>query len=207
MLDCGKVCGRLLGCNKHYCTSGCHSPHCAPCPEQGMGSILLFVFFFFSRLSCHSLHTFSFLTSEEQRCYCGLGSRTAPCGAGEVDHSRADATASYSCGGICSRYLIISLSILYISLSFYVYHFSSSTYIHWFRKLKCGQHSCTMQCHMGPCPPCPRAVDQVIFVCFLSYVFFHFLPPHLSFFNMQLILTALERYLSLWISIGIHTGK
>lgn len=31
---CTRDCGKLLSCGKHYCSNGCHSGPCPPCPEQ-----------------------------------------------------------------------------------------------------------------------------------------------------------------------------
>ncbi|KAI8606394.1 hypothetical protein EDD21DRAFT_298207 [Dissophora ornata] len=75
--SCNQVCGELLGCCKHSCTSTCHPGLCPPCEE-----------------------------TEEQRCYCGKHERKAPCGDGEPRITIKDGgkfTGFYECKEICHR--------------------------------------------------------------------------------------------------------
>uniref|UniRef100_A0A1B6CP89 PHD-type domain-containing protein n=1 Tax=Clastoptera arizonana TaxID=38151 RepID=A0A1B6CP89_9HEMI len=36
--SCGKVCGRKLKCNRHFCTDICHGDNCPPCPQKSKQS-------------------------------------------------------------------------------------------------------------------------------------------------------------------------
>ncbi|KAG0020152.1 FKBP12-associated protein [Podila clonocystis] len=75
--SCNQVCGELLGCGKHSCSSVCHSGLCPPCEEE-----------------------------QVQKCYCGKHERKARCGDGEARTTTIDGaeqTGYYECGDICKR--------------------------------------------------------------------------------------------------------
>lgn len=56
--SCGKTCGELLGCTRHFCEEPCHEGTCPPCQLE-----------------------------ERQTCYCGESSRISFCGAGREEVS------------------------------------------------------------------------------------------------------------------------
>ncbi|KAG0214770.1 FKBP12-associated protein [Mortierella sp. GBA30] len=75
--SCDQVCGELLGCGKHTCTSVCHAGLCPPCEE-----------------------------TQEQRCYCGKHERNARCGDGEPRTTLIggeEQTGHYECTETCNR--------------------------------------------------------------------------------------------------------
>ncbi|KAI8602060.1 hypothetical protein EDD21DRAFT_304250 [Dissophora ornata] len=75
--SCNQVCGELLGCGKHTCTSLCHPGLCPPCEE-----------------------------TDEQKCYCGKHEREARCGDGEQRTTvieGEECTGFYECHEICHR--------------------------------------------------------------------------------------------------------
>ncbi|KAF9575831.1 FKBP12-associated protein [Mortierella alpina] len=75
--SCDQVCGELLGCGKHTCTSVCHAGLCPPCEKK-----------------------------QDQKCYCGKHERTVRCGDGEVKTTSIDGemvTGYYECAEICNR--------------------------------------------------------------------------------------------------------
>ncbi|KAF9433122.1 FKBP12-associated protein [Entomortierella beljakovae] len=77
--SCNTVCGELLGCGKHTCTSVCHAGLCPPCFE-----------------------------AQEQKCYCGRHTREASCGDGVPKISIVDGeeqTGYYECYETCGRLL------------------------------------------------------------------------------------------------------
>lgn len=78
--SCNQVCGELLGCGKHSCTSVCHSGLCPPCEEE-----------------------------QFQKCYCGKHERQARCGDGEARTTTVggvEQTGYYECHNICKRYML-----------------------------------------------------------------------------------------------------
>ncbi|KAF9205577.1 FKBP12-associated protein [Haplosporangium sp. Z 27] len=75
--SCNQVCGELLGCGKHTCSSVCHAGLCPPCEEL-----------------------------QEQGCYCGKHERKAKCGEGIPKTMLVDGeerTGYYECHEICHR--------------------------------------------------------------------------------------------------------
>ncbi|KAF9547072.1 FKBP12-associated protein [Mortierella hygrophila] len=75
--SCNQVCGELLGCGKHSCTSLCHAGLCPPCEEF-----------------------------EEQKCYCGKHGRKARCGDGDAKATLVDGVEQlgfYECRETCGR--------------------------------------------------------------------------------------------------------
>ncbi|CAG8474019.1 1703_t:CDS:2 [Diversispora eburnea] len=81
--SCGTTCGKLLGCEKHYCEQDCHDGSCKRCDVV-----------------------------EIQKCYCGQTEREAKCGEGNPIHcyrnsndNSDDWTGFFSCDCVCSRLL------------------------------------------------------------------------------------------------------
>ncbi|KAF9932953.1 FKBP12-associated protein [Linnemannia zychae] len=77
--SCSQVCGELLGCGKHSCTSLCHPGLCPPCQEF-----------------------------EEQKCYCGKHERKARCGDGDAKTTLIEGVEKvgfYECYETCDRLL------------------------------------------------------------------------------------------------------
>ncbi|MEQ2313380.1 Transcriptional repressor NF-X1 [Ameca splendens] len=73
VLQCDKVCGALLNCGEHCCMQVCHSGACQPCQLQ-----------------------------VQQVCYCGVTTRTVPCG---TDKEGFDGVGHFSCQKLCSKML------------------------------------------------------------------------------------------------------
>ncbi|KAF9908951.1 FKBP12-associated protein [Linnemannia zychae] len=81
--SCSQVCGELLGCGKHSCSSACHPGLCTPCEEE-----------------------------QEQMCYCGKHSRTARCGEGKAKTTVIEGqtqTGYYECHETCDRHAILMI--------------------------------------------------------------------------------------------------
>ncbi|XP_017262302.1 transcriptional repressor NF-X1 [Kryptolebias marmoratus] len=72
-LKCDKACGAALNCGEHTCVQVCHSGTCQPCQLQ-----------------------------VQQVCYCGVTTRTAPCG---TDKEAFDGLGHFSCQKSCSKML------------------------------------------------------------------------------------------------------
>ncbi|KAG9069482.1 FKBP12-associated protein [Linnemannia hyalina] len=75
--SCDQVCGELLGCGIHSCSSVCHPGLCAPCEEE-----------------------------QEQLCYCGKHTRTARCGESKPKTTIVDGETQigyYECREACDR--------------------------------------------------------------------------------------------------------
>ncbi|KAF9174161.1 FKBP12-associated protein [Mortierella sp. AD010] len=75
--SCNRVCGELLGCGKHSCSSVCHPGLCSPCEEE-----------------------------QVQKCYCGKHERMARCGDGIPKATLINGeeqTGYYECKDICKR--------------------------------------------------------------------------------------------------------
>ncbi|KAK3846869.1 MAG: hypothetical protein J3R72DRAFT_343133, partial [Linnemannia gamsii] len=75
--SCNQVCGELLGCGKHSCSSQCHAGLCPPCEEF-----------------------------EQQKCYCGKHERKARCGDGEAKSTLINGEEQigfYECHDACNR--------------------------------------------------------------------------------------------------------
>ncbi|KAG0211794.1 FKBP12-associated protein [Mortierella sp. NVP41] len=75
--SCNEVCGELLGCGKHSCSSACHPGLCPPCEDF-----------------------------EQQKCYCGKHERKAQCGDGESKTTLVDGVEQigfYECQETCNR--------------------------------------------------------------------------------------------------------
>ncbi|KAF9332839.1 FKBP12-associated protein [Linnemannia elongata] len=165
--SCDQVCGELLGCGKHSCSSVCHSGLCAPCEEE-----------------------------QEQLCYCGKHTRTARCGEGKPKTTIADGEIQigyYECREACDRLLACghhtctktchphdqepgpcsampnlvktcpcgSKSV--DSLLGGKYRTSCQDAIPLCgstcnKFLDCG-HACQQKCHLGPCAPCKQTVS------------------------------------------------
>lgn len=80
-LSCGRVCGKLLLCGKHFCTETCHPRDCSGC-----------------------------LRIETVRCYCGKENKSVPCGNGEpkacsvlVDGEVNEWEGRYECNSPCGQ--------------------------------------------------------------------------------------------------------
>ncbi|CAG8492678.1 42168_t:CDS:2 [Gigaspora margarita] len=82
--SCEEVCGKLLGCGKHYCKEQCHPGDCAQCE-----------------------------VIELQKCFCGQTERDATCGDGAAIHCYGEKTGEslqawtgfFSCKEKCNRLL------------------------------------------------------------------------------------------------------
>ncbi|KAF8979031.1 FKBP12-associated protein [Entomortierella lignicola] len=75
--SCKQVCGELLGCGKHSCSSICHPGLCSPCDKK-----------------------------QPQKCYCGKHERMALCGEGVPKSTLIDGEQSigyYECKNVCKR--------------------------------------------------------------------------------------------------------
>ena len=71
---CQSVCGRMLLCGRHSCTSLCHDGPCEPCERQ-----------------------------LEQTCFCGRGKRTHPCANTPTSDLSSSPNGSFSCEEPCHR--------------------------------------------------------------------------------------------------------
>ncbi|KAF9134220.1 FKBP12-associated protein [Mortierella sp. 14UC] len=165
--SCNQVCGELLGCGKHSCSSVCHSGLCAPCEEE-----------------------------QEQMCYCGKHSHTARCGEGKPKTTVVDGqirTGFYDCREACDR--LLDCGYHTCSKTCHPHDQEQgpcSATPNLVRTCPCGSksidtllmgksrtscqdpipvcgstcnkflncgHSCQQKCHLGPCAPCKVTVS------------------------------------------------
>lgn len=151
ILKCNAVCDKLLNCLKHQCEVSCHEGPCQPCTK--------FV---------------------EQKCFCGLNTKSDVCSE-EVE-------LDYSCGGLCSKELECGnhkcsnichpgpCDMCYLMPQFITTCCCGKTLLSDGQKrqsctdpiptciqvcgktLHCGEleikHKCISKCHEGDCPPC-----------------------------------------------------
>ncbi|KAG8344285.1 hypothetical protein TRVL_04887 [Trypanosoma vivax] len=144
---CGGICAKTLSCGKHTCKSICHRGQCAECSwrvtttcycgaveeERACGS----KGFSCGRMCGERLECGAhFCTAACHAGPCNACERdpvvvtTCPCGATTLSATRLKCTDPIpTCGKVCAR------------------------------PLDCGQHTCEMLCHEGPCKPCNRRVS------------------------------------------------
>lgn len=155
-LLCGAECGKKLSCGVHYCTNKCHTGNCSECQEKVV-----------------------------QECYCGKVVHEVPCtqessaskyfpcdGVCEKKLSCGNHICSLKCHpGPCPGCELSPDKVTHCacgkkSLTDEQMRSSCLDAIPTCeqkcdKKLPCGQpsnpHLCQMDCHIGPCPPCPLA--------------------------------------------------
>lgn len=153
--SCGKLCNKLLNCNIHSCTSLCHPGRCDKCNKPGntvtcncgkstytlrcgendtynksCGNICN------KRLNCLLNHTCQDIchtgqcglctVQTKQSCYCGRHNDIVQSCGLADSYNNDNNTLYYSCNEICGK------------------------------KLSCGNHYCSLPCHIGNCETCPR---------------------------------------------------
>ncbi|XP_022200725.2 NF-X1-type zinc finger protein NFXL1 [Nilaparvata lugens] len=143
--SCGETCGKLLTCGKHTCDHLCHSGTCAPCPRQSTQKCLC------QRNSAVRECAQPFWKCEQvcgkplacgnHRCevVCHSGAcdqcaltQTRRCPCGKCEHVLPCDRDTPTCGDTCGK------------------------------TLECGQHTCSLRCHTGPCGPC---LERVVKTC------------------------------------------
>ncbi|KAG0015747.1 FKBP12-associated protein [Entomortierella chlamydospora] len=136
--SCNQVCGELLGCGKHSCSSVCHPGLCSPCEEE-----------------------------QVQKCYCGKHERMARCGDGIPKATLIDGeeqTGYYECKYICKSEPCPPCTLLVTKQcmcrkskmpSVPCYTTQTSCGKTCGKGLDCGSHKCNRSCHSGECTISP----------------------------------------------------
>lgn len=159
--SCGELCDRPLNCRKHRCEEPCHPGPCQKCTKQ-----------------------------LPMKCYCGKTEEERTCGtevedkaSGETRHFTCGsicgqklACGNHTCQRVCHTGPCDECALLpkrvkkcacgKTDILFLVAPRTScldpipTCTKKCEKKLHCGVHSCTKNCHVGDCPPCKGTVDM-----------------------------------------------
>ncbi|CAK8683714.1 NF-X1-type zinc finger protein NFXL1-like [Clavelina lepadiformis] len=139
--SCGKICGKLLSCNKHKCESVCHSDECTPCTQTSI-----------------------------QDCTCGAEKQTRPCSephwnCGKVCDKLLSCgfhKCEKSCHAPGQCYECPRSGVRACPCGKTNFHNLKCTEKVTLCEHTCGKslgcfsnHKCSRRCHFGPCGSCP----------------------------------------------------